>query len=727
MAGKTKGEPTGARVAVTVDLLDTESRDTPDVHAYVFTRGGRLLAHSQVARGKVELPVEAATVPQSIQVVVGPQVEDDRTSVGELLRRGASRRYLRLEPRGDLVVDFVIPQLEWLCWLLSICSVNGTLTKSFERDGISVTAPVCGADVEVYEVDPWPLLVAKIPDAILERVRDVILGGPLPDPPFPEPPFPRPPFPEPPSPGPLPPFSLTSSTMSGIESDNIAAAENRSALGSADLATAEAIPSNLKFVAANSSLATLRSTITGYPLLIKPILCWIYPQIVTKQLVATTTTDDCGDFTAFFFRGCNNPDQPDLYFKAKQKFLFFDIPIYGPTPVACHTWWNYQCGTHVDLVTTHPLARTCAPCSTVEAPPKWVLAMAIGNLRLDRIHGTSTSMTSTPSQLGLTSSGAPFGGLCRLHLEFDSGDLLPAGVTHYRVQWRRVGDPGWNDLSGECLRHYIYEVDPTDPNTDVVIEPFVLGPETVGLSANLFKIPPVFPPKGQWSLPDPVEDVTNAKFPTSTLPPFGDPGLSEAQELVQQAGKYELKVDLYKSDGSRVTAPELASLGITYRVPEEETSTGVIPTEDASVLGLVADGSFHMTLHVDNNRCSAQIASPSVSGNTADGTCGVLEYATDSDVLSMPFVATHPNSFATYLFRLRRVDQTVVSQSGTVPGGSASAPVSDVLGACAIGGVASFAEHLKVWARATNGWRRLSEYDAEEVTSFVLVPTPPST
>jgi hypothetical protein len=597
-----------------------------------------------------------------------------------------------------LRAEFTIPQPDWVCWFLSLCTVKGTLTKSYQRDGIPATAPVCDATVEVYEVDAWPILVPKIPDLVLERVRDVILGGPLPDPiPDIDPPLPDPP-------GPFPPVRAFAAPSDEIRT----------------LSGPEA-PAALRMAAA-TNLEGFRQAIVDYPLVVKPIICWIYPQIVTKQLVATAQTNGCGEFTAFFFRGCNNQDQPDLYFKAKQRFLWFDISIYAPTPVACHTRWNYQCGTEVNLVTTHPLARTCAPCPNVDAPPKWVLAMAIGNLRLDRIHGTSTSLTTGAADLGLTDGGAPFGGLCRLHLEFDAGDLLPAGVTHYGVQWRCQGDVNWNDLSGECLRHFIYEVDPTDPNTDTVIEPYVLGPETVGTTANLFKIPPVLPPKGQWSLPNPVENVTSAKFVTTSLPPAGSPTLTDAQERLQQAGKYELKVDLYKADGSRVTAAELAALAITYRVPEQETATGVIPTANAADLGLVSDGSFHMTLHVDNNACAAGIASPSANGTTADGGCGVLPYGSTADTLTLPFTATHPNGHATYRFRLRRVDQTVLSQTGAVPGGSASAIVSSVLGDCAIGGVASFAEHLEVRARATDGWRTLREYDAEEVTSFVLTP-----
>jgi hypothetical protein len=106
----------------------------------------------------------------------------------------------------------------------------------------------------------------------------------------------------------------------------------------------------------------------------------------------SVTTDDCGHFRGVIWRSCNNSDKPDLYFTARQRlFPAFWITIYEPTPVACHTYWNYACGTEVSLVTTHPFARVCPPCPPVVAPNNWVLFMAIGNTSVWRIHGANTT------------------------------------------------------------------------------------------------------------------------------------------------------------------------------------------------------------------------------------------------------------------------------------------------------------------------------------------------
>ena len=39
--------------------------------------------------------------------------------------------------------------------------------------------PVCQAAVDIYEVDPWPIIMPTLPDLDLDRLRDII-DGPCP-------------------------------------------------------------------------------------------------------------------------------------------------------------------------------------------------------------------------------------------------------------------------------------------------------------------------------------------------------------------------------------------------------------------------------------------------------------------------------------------------------------------------------------------------------------------
>ena len=188
-----------------------------------------------------------------------------------------------------------------------------------------------------------------------------------------------------------------------------------------------------------------------------------------------------------------------------------------PLPVACHTWWNYVCGTEVTLYATNPLTLTCAPCGPVVAPDNYVMVFGIGRHSAHAIHGASADLSNGSTERGLTSDGNPWAGLLRLRLDFDSG-LRDAGIQYYRVSWRRAGGT-FQPLMDECHRHYKVEPAPGD----VAYVGYGLGPRLVGTTAALFEIPPALPPAGNWVVVDPVEDTTNAKFPSHLLVPASRP------------------------------------------------------------------------------------------------------------------------------------------------------------------------------------------------------------
>lgn len=243
--------------------------------------------------------------------------------------------------------------------------------------------------------------------------------------------------------------------------------------------------------------------------LVTPILCALFPTWVTMQKVATAVTDKCGHFETFFFRGCNNPDTPDLYFKATQKFFGFDVLIYAPTPIPCYTHWNYKCGTEVKLVTSHPFAIACLPCPPVNAKD-WVLFTAIGGISMARIHGSSQVLqgTTNATNRGLTDDGRPFGGTLRPRLDFDNKLRESLGVKYYKLWWQRTGTTKWHEILGDVSRHYAHMI-----GTQFVVEEYKLGPKNVvgADENNLYEIPPAVPPIpiGQWSVANPILDTQN--------------------------------------------------------------------------------------------------------------------------------------------------------------------------------------------------------------------------
>lgn len=703
-------------------LADRTTREHPELAAYAFTRDARGVTRVDLDRnghGTLQVPdVRAVT---DLRVVIGPRLAEKEASFTALMRHGAVERHLRVDPKGasrpQLAVTVQPPV--WTDWFLRPCFVRGTLVKQVMIGDEAVDLPVCHATVEVYEVDRWSLIIKKLPDSILVRLRDIVVGPGRPVPPIPDPgPLAVRALHLPqlaPAPDPAP-FARAMVTAPSIAPE-IRAAELRTALERAPEARA------LRFVAETGSVQQFRQSLLGNAALIRPFLCFYFPGFITKQRIATAETDDCGHFQAVFFRGADT-DQPDLYFMAKQKlFGPAEETIYAPAPVACHTHWNYVCGTEVRLVTQSPWAHTCSPCQPITGPhgkDRWVAFLAIGGHGLDRIYGTSPNLTATPANLGLTDGGAPWGGMLLPRLEFANA-LEAAGVRYYRVSWRRGTSGTFLPLTGTVTHYYRHDV-ATATGSLPTWSPFVLGPTPVSDGAghsvpDLFRIPfPSVAPAGVWDAPQHEihEHFASAKFPTQTIAPGGR--WSETEEFdaaSDTSGLYQLEVALFDGHGQPVN---LASLGIVFAVPQQPDASGVVATTDAATLGLVAGNTMVITLHVDNNPCFAAIAAPTLNDVKADPCCGVLHYASpskDEPKVTLEWTAKHPHDFARYSFTVLRANRGVVAVSGPVmPSGSPLKPTVDTLmntnlpEGCVSGGctVAGFVETLDVSAMATNGW-----------------------
>lgn len=686
------------QLQVRTELLDAQrAEEVPQAVAYAFSMGGRLLDRAPINENNVAgLRLPPTQKPQRIRVIVGPSIDEKGEGLAaELLRRGGEERLLRIEPERR--IDTFIPVIpdKWLCWLRGLCFVRGTLLKQVTTGGISVDMPVCNAIVEVYEVDPLLVILPRLPDSVIERLRDIILRPiPLPDP------IPDPFLPDPFPPGPFPPEPVP-----------FAAERLQAVRPELDVAVAMHTPAagELRTIAATANTFQLRNALLDFPLVVRPLLCAYLPFAVTRQLVATTTTDDCGRFFAAFSMGCSS-DTPDLYFIARQRVLpppFAPFTIYEPTPIQCYTYWNYNCGEEVTLYTTSPFARTCPPCPPVIAPNNWVLVMAVGNYPVNLIQHDDAQADygrATQARSG-GQVGSPFGGFLRFRVEFDNSLRDDLNVQYYRMSWRKAGTSAmFMPLDTEVHRHYTHEV-----GSELVLEAYSLGPQVVGTQSNLFEIPPALPPLGQWSVPDVLEDLTSAKFNTTALVPPAEHGL------------YEIKLELFDASGNPV---DIGTTGIQYRMPDTDDLNGTIPTADAATLGLVDGDAFVMTLHIDNNSCSASLPAPMLNGTPAND-CGVLDYDPASPgTVQMPFTAAHPNDFANYNFVLRRgvnvlTPPTVTGQPVASAMSPISATVNSLLGACPVAG---YSESVYVAATAFNGWSRLSGLDAQANRAFVLAP-----
>ncbi len=688
------------KLRVSVSLIDIRKDDNlPSVFAYLFSSSGDLLDRRPLEKdSRAQLEAPAVGERRSFRVVIGPETGAETGVYAELMRRGAVEQSLIHDLGKDKELGIVVRRPDWLKWLLGWCCAKGRVLKRVGTGPNAVDLNVCGATVEVYEVDPWWYIIERIPGDILKRLREIVLEEvhviPMPWPPDPGP--------EAWPPDPVP-------WMEDV------LVKRRKGLSDP---TRIVFSSELKLIARNGSDLAFKNSLTENMEVFFPIFCWHWPWFVWKIKVCETITDCYGRFTCCFYNGWLNPDTPDLWFRVRQTINGTDTVIYEKHPIACNTFWNYACGSEVKLYVSNPNARTCCDEPPIDADGDWVILEAIGTISPHAIRGTSldplTSVAIDGHDRGWTRGNGPFGGLIRPRLRFRD-TLRSKGVLYYRVSWAPTGtDPAdlgaWQVLATPVGRHYIHEV-----GGHPVYSTWNVGPKSVGTVTNLFEIPPSAPPVGDWAIPPGYEldDLTSAYFNTYSLVPAAS------------AGKYDIKVELFDTAGNMVN---LATKGVKWYVPSLDDLSGTIFTDDASLpgLNLVHGNAFVMTLQVDNNFCTAVIAPPTIGANGANPDCGGLEYHALTDSVLMAFEASHPNQFATYAFNVYRGHANGVgSDSGPVGIGShsISSAVSDLLGTCQ---TAAFSENLWVYATATDGWRRLWEYDRGDVFAFMLEPAKPT-
>ena len=691
-------------IQVNVALQRSSSHEAAPVPvAYAFTSSGRFLDSATIGNeGSAVLNVPITAPVFDVRLLAGPELGGDQPpALSDLTRRGASEQFVRVSSDSKLSpVLFQIPHEVWRCWL-RVCFVQGTLLKRIITGGLPVDLPVCGAEVQIWEVEPIEIILPKLPISVIERLRQIVIDPVLAQslvPPAPTPPDPAP--------------SLSAAALSS----RLQLATATPTLNAVPTASAEF--ASLQILAQTSNAESFRQALISYLPIVRIWLCELIPLFVTKTLVGTTTTDRCGHFEDRLFLSCY-ASNPNLYFSASVRFIDFQVSIYAPTPIACYTYWGYECGSDVTLYTDSFFAPGCSPCAAINAAQNYVLFRAIGGVALSSIYGASPLLPATP--LGLAAGAvvvgedSPFGGLLLPRVEFDPSLLDDGLASYYQISYWNTVLSQWVPLSGDISRHYNEFV-----GTTLITKNYPLGPQTVGTTTNLFAIPPALPPAGDWAFPDPAYDLANAQFPTTSLP---------AATVGGTFGLYQLKLDLFDAGGNPV---DIASAGITYYVPSTTESDGTVDTVDASTLGLVSGSSLVLNLYVDNRPTTAQL--PGVStpvDSTASDPCGILHYNALSDNVDIQYVAYQPGNFLDWnLGVVRGTSGGVASASGNSSAGSPGVPVdfnntvATLIGSCP---QAAFGVSLYCAFRGTDGWSRLSAgYDSSSAIAFALtIPCPP--
>lgn len=766
-----------------VELAQATEHDTLEaLLAVAYDRTGRAVAHTllkPVREGdrliaKAELAVSPKEVGDVLRLVLAPL---DPTTVRQLQEQTRQRptrgqtpndvAKLPLPPRGDLIkrlrgyqdvlrfnplkpeLRIVVPRPDWSIWTrLCFCWVKGRLVKRVRLpDGRTLDLPICHARVTLCEIDRWPILIGRLPDPDILRLRDEILDrlrqpipqpGPIPEP-FPDP-IPRLGLPVPPTPLPL--FARLPAKQAAGCGCASASESDQAELAVVPLRDFDPQPdppllARLSALAA-APAAVVRARLVEDWVAIRPWLCgapWLDRLFETRRhCFATVTTDGQGRFSALYVHACGDADRPDIYVSAEQEIGGVWTSIHAPS-VSCGTTWDYRCGDEILVVVTDPRARACVPEEPVEPPPgvgPWVMPYAVGATTIAGSAGAAPPGGWPEGWVrpdGLTDHGglrdAPFGSVLGFRQQH-ALSIPNDGLYFYRWSFRRGTSGDWTAMTAPITRTYVRDI----PGPAVQFPVVTLGPN----ANNLFRFRPALFNPADWGV-DTSSDPTGTAYYWPVDAGIGEvfaarwttPGAEDAATAPALAGTYQVLLQVFRKDGTLV--PPGPST-FQFIVPTRVDADGTVHTRLAQPSEIV-DGGFVFTLVIDNGRCGAEIAPPTISApGTADNDCGFLRYPPVATV-GLAFTPTHPAGRATFGFALVRgaTGVGVAAASGEVTAATAGSytrfgttfrhgfAVGDLVGPCTN---AAFAARLVVYAKATNGARRLTEYDADFTRAFAL-------
>jgi len=680
---------------IKLDIIGT-TEERPRLAAYAYDLQGRLLGHGPIEEGPGKLDLSECTQVQA-RIFVGPVANDGRAlSLSELTRIKAVERRVMLGKREPLL--FEIPEILFPYWIWCFCIIRGRVVMREEQpDGTVKELPLCNSRVTICEVDPWPIIIRKIPDLELLRIRDELLCEP-------------------------------------------------------DLLPPELI---LPIKAATEP-KVLRTVLIDKKVQLWPKL-WPWP-FYAKDCFTTVSTDETGRFTAYYIYPCKG-DKPDLWFKVEQQIDGVWTTVYEPgLPWGVH--WNYACGSEMVIEVEHPAARPCYPEDQVNTTEStWIHPLAVGGMYIvgTAVAGTADDVptgatgwvrpdgrgsypkswihnigSDTPDTPDGHVFDAPFGGTLGLRMNW-SNDLPKAAIKYYRFNYRKKssGDD-WAHMTTPVSRHYVRTEPQGAGQPPVVSYPSIsLGPVSVGAQQDLYEFRPHNPPVVEAGAPTgtthawPVNRVSSGDLYAAFLPTAG----------LDDGETYEIRIEAFSDAGVKVAPGTAFTFIVTTGV-----SGGTINTRTAAVAEQL-DDDFVFDLYVDDRDCMAEIASPSTSHGTAN-VCGFLQYSPGERV-SYGWLADHPGDEARWHFTIAKGSTGTVFQAMGETGGpaaftqfpgtpavadqillsggnySGSVDVGALLGGCS---AAAFAESLYVWNKATNGWQRLggSARDQSDLEAFAL-------
>ena len=737
-----------------------------ELAAYLTDRStGDVVVAKPVKDGRFELDLDAGRA-QSLSLSIAPvrsDLGDALPTSGQLDRLRAYEPVFTFDPKVRKYDLKAIPSDLIRYWWFCFCRVRGQVVKPVGGGGVTVDMPVCNARVHICEVDPIWIILERLPDPDIFRLRDELLK--VIDRPIPVPP--EPPWPDGPGPGPIGPINVEPIELMDLDVEGtqlprsfeageqpvVTASFAETAAPVAQTLAAQ-LPVESRLALSSPAVQSVRRALIDNAILIYPWLCWwwwIWPWWWRCDEVAVVDTDANGRFDVTIAYLCN--DQPDLYFWVEYCINGVWTTVYAPWR-PCGVYWDFDCSSEVTIRITDPRVPYCDGHDSPEG--NVVVVKTIGNdTSISEILGSAAGAREglTVGEGGFAGIDSPFAGTLELRADF--GDtLFASGVTQYQWTYHQIADAAGNPvvdtptaMTDIVVRHYR-----TFSGGNPIDLPYQIGPN----AGNLFEVwnpASSTTPVGDhlWQVDDAHVDLVTGYFDTGSLDPNRSPS-THPDDI--KAGLYELRLELFHANGTRVdwTAESIGLFEANVPAPfgGNPMTTQASPPEH-ELLAVASDPEptghligFRLHVHVDNSYCGAAIFDVT-SGGSASGPCGFIDYLPNATA-HVSFVARHVHDFAMFWFQIDKGSSGEVVPASVDPWAQTGvSPVNGfvrnaswiwakdvpIRGANSLvdsptpcpDGRAAFAETIYVAATATDGWQRATWLDASATPkAFALDP-----
>ncbi|MFA6531163.1 MAG: hypothetical protein WCT31_05505, partial [Candidatus Micrarchaeia archaeon] len=366
---------------------------------FLFNCKGLLLEKQLVREGVLKFKSHEVDT-RELRLFIAPALDK---SIEKITTMEALENFKPYEPvlqstRKGILEILPIPSYISQFWPFCNCRVTGKVSKWFHVGFNWEDRAVCAARVHICEIDAIRYWIYKIPDHIIAKIPEVILNPveifkhpiPIPDP---------------------PPFFEDNVPLAFREQKNIFMTMSVQEKQMEVTANLPEINAEIKQKLASKNLGLIRETIAANYAIFHPWFCllpWSWPFFYRCRELAVVTTDANGRFDANVSYWCFG-DKPDIYIWVEYFINGVWTTVYNP-PIPCNTYWDYICGTDVNIHITDPrVPGDC--CCNCHIPGELVWIRTVGSTSVAHINQhnilQAPSLQSVPyNRIGLTDAAA---------------------------------------------------------------------------------------------------------------------------------------------------------------------------------------------------------------------------------------------------------------------------------------------------------------------------------